>query len=77
MANKDIIKMEIIKDVKILNTHNEKLFPKQDIMLVKFRNEEVRVLDLFSEKDITDIDYLEVIYPVKMKTKVIFEEEID
>ena len=60
-VKEDIIKIELIKNVRIKNTHNNFIFPSQNIMKVYFRNNKIRILDLFSCKDITDIDYFEVV----------------
>lgn len=77
MFKEDIIKIELIKDVRIKNTHNNFIFPKQNIMKVYFRNNKIRVLDLFSCKDITDVDYFEIVKEISSKTKVIYEENDD
>ena len=77
MFKDDIIKIELIKDVRIKNTHNNFIFPKQNIMKVYFRNNKIRVLDLFSCKDITDVDYFEIVKEISSKTKVIYEENDD
>lgn len=77
MVKEDIIKIELIKNVRIKNTHNNFIFPIQNIMKVYFRNNKIRVLDLFSCKDITDIDYFEVVNGISTKTKILFEEDDD
>ena len=74
MFKEDIIKIELIKNVRIKNTHNNFIFPSQNIMKVYFRNNKIRILDLFSCKDITDIDYFEVVNGISTKTKILFEE---
>lgn len=74
MNNKDIVKVAHIKNVRIRNTNNGALFPMQNILKIYFRNGESRTIDLFSERDITDIEYLQEIATPKTKEKVIFKE---
>jgi hypothetical protein len=74
MFDKDIVKIELIKGVRVQNTHNGFVFPKQNIMKIYFRGGEIRTLDLFSNRDITDIDYFKVINGITTKTKVLFKE---
>lgn len=71
----DIIKIELVKGIRVQNTHNNFVFPKQNIMKVYFRNNETKTLDLFSEKDITNIDYFKILEDKKTKTKILFEEK--
>ena len=73
--NNDIIKVELVKGIRVHNTHNNFVFPKQNIMKVYFRNNETKTLDLFSEKDITNIDYFKILEDKKTKTKILFEEK--
>ena len=73
--NNDIIKVELVKDIRVQNTHNNFVFPKQNIMKVYFRNNEIRTLDLFSERDITNIDYFKILEDKKTKRKTLFEEK--
>ena len=74
MFDNDIIKVELIKNVRVQNTHNGFVFPKQNIMKICFRNGNVRILDLFSNRDITDIDYFIIRKGLTTKTKVLFKE---
>lgn len=74
MFDKDIVKVELIKGVRVQNTHNGFVFPKQNIMKIYFRNGNIRILDLFSNRDITDIDYFKIINGITTKTKVLFKE---
>ena len=72
--NNDIIKIELIKGIRVQNTHNNYVFPKQNIMKVHFRNNDVKILDLFSERDITNIDYFKILEDEKTKRKTLFIE---
>ncbi|MBO5120800.1 MAG: hypothetical protein J6C28_03880 [Bacilli bacterium] len=72
MNKEDIIKIELLRDAKVQNMHNGFIFPKQYIMKIYYRNNSIRILDLFSKRDITNIDYFKVLEGTK--TKVIFEE---
>lgn len=73
-SEKDIIKITKVDKVRIKNTHNEVLFPEQSILKIEFRGGECRILDLFSNYDITDIDYYQVIETKKTKEKVLYKE---
>ena len=73
--NNDIIKVELVKGIRVQNTHNNFVFPRQNIMKVYFRNNATKILDLFSDKDITNIDYFKILEDKKTKTKVLFEEK--
>lgn len=72
MSKEDIIKIELVKNARIQNTHNSFIFPKQYIIKVYYRNNKLRILDLFSKRDITDIDYFKI-YDEK-EVKVLFNE---
>ena len=74
MCDKDLVKIELIKVVRVQNTHNGFVFPKQNIMKIYFRSGDIRTLDLFSGRDITDIDYFKIINGITTKTKVLFKE---
>ena len=75
MSKSDIIAVEIVKNVRIRNLHNDFLFPKQDIMNVYFRDGKKRTLDLLSQRDFTDIDYFKVENTKSTKVNVLFFEE--
>lgn len=75
MNKEDIIKIELLRDARVQNLHNGFIFPKQYIMKIYYRNNNVRILDLFSQRDITNIDYFKIIEGTK--TKVIFNEFTD
>lgn len=70
----NIIEIARIKNVRIENTHNGVLFPMQDILRITFENGDNRIIDLFSEKDITDIDYFKVNESEKTKKKILFSD---
>lgn len=74
MNNNDIIKIEHIKNVRIRNNNNRVLFPMQNILKIYFRDGKSRTIDLFSERDITNIEYLKEVETPKTKTKTIFKE---
>lgn len=75
-SNKKIIGVVLFQNVRIKNTHNDYLFPEQDILEIDLEDG-FRIIDLFSEKDITDIDYFEVVITKKTKKKVLFKERDD
>lgn len=74
MFDKDIIKVELIKGVRVQNTHNGFVFPKQNIMKIYFRNGNIRILDLFSNRDITDVDYFIIRKGLTTTIKTLFKE---
>lgn len=58
MSDKDIIKIIDMVNVRIRNKHNGVLYPMQDVVKVVYRDNTYRVVDMFSKRDFTDIDYL-------------------
>lgn len=70
----NIIEITRFKNVRIKNLHNEVLFPTQDILRITFENGDNRIIDLISEKDITDIDYLSVVVSDKTRTRTLFKD---
>ena len=70
----NIIEIYIKKNVNIQNLHNEVIYPKQSILVVSYENGSERIIDLMSEKDITDIDYFKVIESDKTKKRILFND---
>ena len=70
----NIIEIAIKKNINIINLHNGVIFPTQSILVVSYENKDTRIIDLMSEKDITDIDYFKVIETEKTKKRIIFED---
>lgn len=70
----NIIEIAIKKNINIINLHNEVVYPKQNILVVSFENGTERIIDLMSEKDITDIDYFKVIESDKTKKRLLFKD---
>lgn len=68
----NIIRITRKKNVRILNTHNDYLFPTQDILEIEFENKQTRIIDLFCGKDITEIDYFKVEESKKTKSVNLF-----
>ena len=69
-----IIKIEYVDNVRYKNLHNNMIFPTQSILKIYFDDNSVRIIDLFSEIDTTDIDYYEILNTYKTKTKVVMED---
>lgn len=67
----NIVEIKKIKNVRIQNLHNDMLYPMQDLLEITFENGKTRTIDLFSEKDITDISYYKVINTKRTKSKII------
>lgn len=70
-----ITKITEIKGLNILNKHTNIMYKNQIIWLIK-TNKKSYVLDMLANKDITDIDYLEIIETKKTKYKVLFRDEL-
>lgn len=73
-SDRKIISITKIDNVRIKNTHNDYLYPTQSILEVDM-DDGYRIIDLIAKKDITDIDYFEVVTTSKTKKKVLFKEE--
>lgn len=72
-----IAKVEVITNCRILNTHNNHQGARKSVMRVEYRSGKCREIDLAMKLDITDIDYLEVIYPIWSKKYLLFEQTED
>lgn len=70
----NIVEIYIKKNINIMNLHNEVIYPKQSILVVSYENGTERIIDLMSEKDITDIDYFKVIESDKTKKRILFND---
>ena len=70
-----ITKITEIKGLNILNKHTNIMYKNQIIWLIK-TNKKSYVLDMLANKDITDVDYLEIIETKKAKYKVLFKDEL-
>lgn len=70
----EIKKIVKIKNVNLKNLHVGYIYKTQDILKVIYKNGKESIIDLDGEKDITNIDYIDVIYPSKIKEKVIFSD---
>lgn len=72
-SDRRIISIIKIDNIQIRNTNNNYLYPMQSILEVDMDNG-YRIIDLIAEKDITDIDYFEIVTTNKTKKKVLFKE---
>lgn len=72
-SDRRIISIIKIDNIQIRNTNNNYLYPMQSILEVDMDNGH-RIIDLIAEKDITDIDYFEIVTTNKTKKKVLFKE---
>ena len=75
-SDKKIIAIVQFDNVRIRNTHNDYLYPEQSILEID-TEDGFRIIDMFSEKDITDIDYFKVETTNKTRKKVLFKERDD
>ena len=72
-----VVKVEVITDCRLFNLHNNFYSTSRTIMKISFKNGKFRELDLLSKVDLTDIDYIEVIYPERSKRYLLFKETDD
>ena len=72
-SDKKVIAIVKFNNVQIRNKHNDFLFPMQDILEIDMEDG-FRIIYLFSQKDITDIDYFEIVTTPKTKKIVLFKE---
>lgn len=78
MGNENnIVRVEVITNCRLLNTHHNLKGIRKSIMRIDYKNGKCRELDLTTKLDITDVDYLQVIYPVWSKKYLLFEESED
>lgn len=70
----EIIKITKVKNVEIKNSHTGIRYDKQNILKVIYRSGKESIIDLDGEKDITNVDYMKIIYPKKYKEKIIFSD---
>lgn len=75
-SNKNIFAIVQFDNVRIRNTHNDYLYPEQSILEID-SEDGYRIIDLFSQKDITNIDYFRVETTSKTRKKVLFQERDD
>ena len=75
MNKDDIIKVELLENVRILNKHNDILFPKQSVIIIEHGSGLKDILDLQSGVDITNINYFELKETKETVKKTIFPQE--
>lgn len=62
-----IVETYILKNVYLRNLHNNYLFPRKELFLIKLSGGETRVIDWQSEHDIGSVDYYEIVKTSKTK----------
>lgn len=75
MNRDNIIKIELLENVRVLNKHNNILFPEQKVIIIEHETGLKDIIDLQSGIDITGIDYFELKETKKTIKKTIFPEE--
>lgn len=70
----EIQKIVKVKNVNLENVHTGCVYKTQDILKVIYKDGKESIIDLDGEKDITNINYMKVIYPSKIKEKIIFSD---
>lgn len=76
MSDKDIVKIVKLKGIRVKSLHNNRIFMKRDIIRVDYRNGEKRFINTLAKRDMTDIPYFALVYPKKLKEKIIFQEDL-
>lgn len=70
-----IIEIKLITHTKIKDYHHNDLSMfETDILEIMFEDRSVRKISLFMDKDITDVDYCEVVKMKRSKEKVIMHD---
>lgn len=75
MNRDNIVKIELLENVRVLNKNNGVLFPKQKAIIIEHESGLKDILDLQSNIDITNIDYFELKETKETIKKTIFPEE--
>lgn len=70
----EIQKIVKVKNVNLKNVHTGFIYKPQNILKVIYKNGKESIIDLDGEKDITNIDYMKIIYPSKIREKIIFSD---
>ena len=73
----DIVEINFVRGLCIKNLHNGVVFPPKCFLIIKYRNNTKHILNLFSNRDITSIDYYDYVKSKHYKNKVIFKENIE
>lgn len=76
MSDKDIVKIVKLKGIRVKSLHNNRIFMKRDIIRVDYRNGDKRFINTLAKRDMTDIPYFALVYPKKLKEKIIFQEDL-
>lgn len=75
MNRDNIVKIELLNKVRILNKHNNILFPEQKVIIIEHETGLKDIIDLQSGIDITNIDYFELKETKNTIRLTIFPEE--
>lgn len=76
MSDKDIVKIVKLKGIRVKSLHNNRIFMKRDIIRVDYRNGDKRFINTLAKRDMTEIPYFALVYPKKLKEKIIFQEDL-
>ena len=73
-----IVEIRKITHVKLKNLHDNRVsFGTDDILEIKFEDGSVRMVDLFMEQDITDVDYAEILPTRRTKTIILMHDILE
>ncbi len=72
--DEDIVKITKVNNIRVQNKHNGYIFPYQSILEIEYRDKTKRILDLICDRDITEIDYFEIVKTNKTKEVILFKE---
>ena len=76
MSDKDIVKIVKLKGIRVKSLHNNRIFMKRDIIRVDYRNGDKRFINTLAKRDMTEIPYFALVYPKKLKEKIIQKKAI-
>ena len=71
----DIVNIKFIRGLSVKNLHNNVVFPPRIYLEVNYRDGLRKYLDLVTQRDITSIDYYEMVKRDNYKEKTIFQEK--
>lgn len=74
-SEKNIVKMTLISNAVIRNIHSNNTFKFNNVMIIEYLDNSKRVLDLVSNRDMTDVDYLKVEKGKLTTEKVLFYDK--
>ena len=73
-----VVRIDEIKEAFIYNKHTNMMYKHQKLWEIKIKDKnKLIVLDMLAQKDITNVDYLEIKKTNKTKIKTVFIDEFE